>query len=82
MQLLEEEQEINIFNKCKSEIKILKVSAEDGEFWMGKVEGDDEECKEPLVASRQFIKRLEMLTELCIYNPDRIVDNNDQAKKG
>jgi hypothetical protein len=81
VQLLEEEQEINIFNKCKNEIKILKVSAEDGEFWMGKVEGDEFEF-EPLVASRQFIKRLEMLTELCLYNPDRIVDNNDQAKKG
>ena len=46
---------------------------------MGLIDGD--EGAEPLVTSRQFIKRLEMLTELCIYNPDRIVDN-DQAKKG
>ena len=46
---------------------------------MGLIDGD--EGAEPLVTSRQFIKRLVMLTELCVYNPDRIVDN-DQAKKG
>ena len=45
---------------------------------MGLIDGD--EGAEPLVTSRQFIKRLEMLTDLCVYNPNRIVVN-DQARK-
>lgn len=53
----------------------MKKTAEDGEFWMGQIE-ETESCKEPLVVSRQFIKRLEMLTELCIHNPDRVVDSD------
>jgi hypothetical protein len=57
----------------------MKKSAEDCEFWMGMVE-PTEDCKEPLVASRHFITKLEMLSELCIYNPDRIVDTEE--KKG
>lgn len=62
-------------NKVEREIRIMKKTAEDGEFWMGQIE-ETESCKEPLVVSRQFIKRLEMLTELCIYNPDRVVDSD------
>jgi hypothetical protein len=57
----------------------MKKSAEDCEFWMGMVE-PSEDCEEPLVSSRHFITKLEMLSELCIYNPDRIIDTDE--KKG
>ena len=81
VQLLEEEQEINILKKCDHELRIMKKTAEDGEFWMGCIEENDD-VKEPLVTSRNFIKRLEMLTELCVYNPDRIVDKEEKKKEG
>lgn len=79
VQLLQDEQEVGILKKVTAELRIMKKSAEDCEFWMGCVEAS-EDCEEPLVASRQFITKLEMLSELCIYNPDRIIDTDE--KKG
>lgn len=42
---------------------------------MGKVEDDN------LKKSRQFIDNLEMLTDLCIYRPNRVIDTEDKKKK-
>lgn len=53
----------------------MKKIAEKSEFWMGSVE--DENLKK----SRQFIDNLEMLTDLCIYRPNRVIDTDDKKKK-
>jgi hypothetical protein len=53
----------------------MKKIAEKSEFWMGKVEDDN------LKKSRQFIDNLEMLTDLCIYRPNRVIDTDDKKKK-
>ena len=34
-----------------------------------------------LKKSRNFITQLEMLTDLCVFNPDRIVDFDVKKKK-
>jgi hypothetical protein len=53
----------------------MKKVAEKSEFWMGK------ESDENLKKSRQFIDNLEMLTDLCIYRPNRVIDTDDKKKK-
>lgn len=53
----------------------MKKEAENSEFWMGKTEDD---C---LKKARNFIDKLEMLTELCIYKPNRVIDTDDKKKK-
>lgn len=52
----------------------MKREAENSEFWMG---CDDTES---LKKAKKFISNLEMLTELCLDNPDRIVDVKDDKK--
>ena len=54
----------------------MKKDAEGSEFWMGKA--DD---KKTLKKSRQFITKLEMLTDLSVHNPDRVIDFDDKKKK-
>lgn len=54
----------------------MKKDAEGMEFWMGKA--DD---KKTLKKSRQFITKLEMLTDLSVHNPDRVIDFDDKKKK-
>ena len=39
---------------------------------------NDEEC---LRKACIFISKLEMLTELCVYNPDRVIDLDGDKKK-
>ena len=48
--------------------------AEVGENWMGIVENEE------LTQARIFIRRIEKLTELCIYNPDRKIETDDKKK--
>lgn len=48
--------------------------AEIGENWMGIVETGQ------LTQARIFIRRIEKLTELCIYNPDRKIETDDKKK--
>jgi len=36
---------------------------------------------EPLKEARIFIQKLEMLQELCINNPDRVIDLDEKKKK-
>lgn len=43
MQLLQDQQEVAILNKCTQDIREMKKEAENSEFWMGKTE--DEELK-------------------------------------
>ena len=75
VQILQDEQEVAIFKKTRAEIKSLQDMAEVGENWMGIVENVD--C---LTQSRIFIRRIEKLTELCIYNPDRKIETDDKKK--
>jgi hypothetical protein len=48
---LQDEQEVGILKKCTAELRMMKKSAEDCEFWMGQVEPSDD-CDDPLTASR------------------------------
>lgn len=54
----------------------MTKEAENGESWCGII--DDDEC---LKRARIFIRRLEKLTELCIFNPNRKLDIDDKKKK-
>lgn len=37
--------------------------------------------KAELKKASVFVSKLEMLTELCIFNPDRVVDIDEKKKK-
>ena len=39
------------------------------------------EDEELLTRARLFIRRLEKITELCVYNPERKLDLDDKKKK-
>jgi len=54
----------------------MKREAENSEFWMG---CDDTES---LKKAKKFIANLELLTELCIDNPERVIDIDDKKAKG
>ena len=49
--------------------------AENSEFWIGNTE------KKNLVKARRFIDGIEMLTDLCVFRPNRIIDIDDKKKK-
>lgn len=53
----------------------MKKEAENSEFWMGKIE------KEFLKKAGIFITKIEMISDLCIDNPDRVIDVVDKKKK-
>ena len=53
----------------------MKREAGEAEFWMGVPEDD------ALTKARQFIDKLEMLTDLCIYRQNRVIDTDDKKKK-
>lgn len=53
----------------------MKKDAENSEFWIGQT---DLGC---LKKARTFIDKLEMLTDLCIYRPNRVIDIDDKKKK-
>jgi hypothetical protein len=53
----------------------MKKESENAEFWMGSPEYED------MKRSRTFIDQLEMLTDLCNFNPDRVVDIDEKKKK-
>ena len=76
VQLLQDDQEVTIFKKVLHQVREMKKQAEVSEFWMGVA--DD---KDAFKKSRNFITQLEMLTDLCVHNPDRIVDFDVKKKK-
>jgi hypothetical protein len=53
----------------------MKKNAENSEFWIGNTD------REKLKVARNFIDKLEMLTDLCIYRPNRVIDIDDKKKK-
>ena len=53
----------------------MKKEAEASEFWIG------DTAQENLKRARQFIVILEMLTDLCVYNPKRVIETDDKKKK-
>jgi hypothetical protein len=53
----------------------MKKNAENSEFWIGNPDRDK------LKIARMFIDKLEMLTDLCIYRPNRVIDIDDKKKK-
>ena len=50
----------------------MKREAENGEFWMGCDDTDS------LKRAKKFISNLEFLTDLCIDNPERVIDIEDK----
>jgi len=54
----------------------MRKEGENAESWMG-----NSEDVELLTRARQFIRRLEKITELCVYNPERKLDLDDKKKK-
>ena len=50
----------------------MKNDAENSQFWIGITE------KDKLKKSRNFIDKLEMLTDLCVYKPNRVIDFDDE----
>ena len=76
VQILQDEQEVAIYRWVQNEIGVMRKEGENAESWMGNSE--DEEL---LTRARFFIRRLEKITELCVYNPDRKLDLDDKKKK-
>jgi hypothetical protein len=37
--------------------------------------------KKELIKARRFIDGIDMLTDLCIYKPNRVIDTDDKKKK-
>ena len=37
--------------------------------------------KKELIRARRFIDGIDMLTDLCIYKPNRVIDTDDKKKK-
>ena len=63
MQLLESESEISILKSVESQLTEMKRIADNAEFWIGV------DSQKELMSSRNFIERLEMLSDLCIKKP-------------
>jgi hypothetical protein len=72
---LQDQQEVTILKKVSAELREMKNDAENSEFWIGITE------KDKLKKSRIFIDKLEMLTDLCVYKPNRVIDFDDKKKK-
>lgn len=53
----------------------MKREAETCEFWMGS------SVREKLKKSMEFIEKLEMLTDLCVYRQNRVIEIDDKKKK-
>jgi len=75
VQLLQDQQEVAILKKVSGDLRDMKKEAENSEFWMGLPEVAN------LKKARQFIDKLEMLTDLCIFRPNRVIDIDDKNKK-
>lgn len=76
VQILQDEQEVAIYRWVLNEIGVMRKEGENAESWMG-----NSEDVELLTRARQFIRRLEKITELCVYNPERKLDLDDKKKK-
>lgn len=75
MQILQEEQEVAILYKVSNDIREMKRTSENSEFWMG------DPGREQLKTARWFIEKLEMLTDLCVWVENRVIDLEEKKKK-
>ena len=66
---------MTILKKVSVELREMKKEAENSEFWMGKPMSD--KLKKALL----FIQKLEMLTDLCIDFPNRVIEFDVKKKK-
>lgn len=66
---------MQILDKVREDVREMKRSAENAEFWMGVAE------REELKTARKFIEKLEMLTDLCVWVENRVIDFEDKKKK-
>ena len=48
--------------------------AENAEFWLGEDDNDS------LRKANKFMNELTFMTELCLYNPDRVIDFEEKKK--
>lgn len=73
---MQEEQEVAILKKVSNDIIEMKREAGLSEFWMGV--GSD---RDQLKRARWFIEKLEMLTDLCVWVENRVIDLDEKKKK-
>lgn len=62
-------------HKCKKDLREMKLDAQKAETWIGKTD------RKHLKKARLFIDKLEMLTDLCVYRTNRVIDVEDKKKK-
>jgi len=72
---MQDQQEVATLKKVEESTRELQEEAERAEFWIGLSDTKN------LIKARRFIDGLEMLTDLCIYKPNRVVDVDDKKKK-
>ena len=53
----------------------MRQDAENSEFWMGKTD------QPSLKRARLFIDKIDLLTDLCVYRANRVIDTDDKKKK-
>ena len=75
VQLLQDQQEVAILKKVSDDLRQMKQSAENSEYWIGNQDRDK------LKQARVFNDKLDQMSELCIYNPNRVFDIDDKKKK-
>lgn len=75
VQLLQDEEEVAILKKVNQELTFMKKNAEEMDMWMGKTK------VEFLKNSRIFMQKLDLLIDLCVYNPKRVIEFDDKKKK-
>jgi hypothetical protein len=73
---MQDQQEVAILKRVSSDLREMRDWAENAEYWMGVAS-----LKKSLIRARDFIDKLEMLTELCVYRPNRVLDLDDKKKK-
>ena len=64
-----------MLTKIEHDVNFLKKRADESDEWLGQSEHS------ALKTARQFIDRIEMLTDLCIYKPNRVIDLDEQKPK-
>ena len=72
---MQDQQEVATLKKVEESTRELIEEAERAEFWIGNTQNKN------LIKARRFIDGIEMLTDLCIYKPNRIIDIDDKKKK-
>jgi hypothetical protein len=61
-----------MLTKVEQDVKFLKKKADESDEWLGQSE------HQALKTARLFIDRVEMLTDLCIYKPNRVIDIDEK----